>query len=189
AVLRAFERSRVLCAVREGEWGVAGLNAAIERALRIEGWIARHGEWYEGRPVMVTRNDPALGVYNGDVGLALRGSGPGGRAAAQAGGALRVWFLDGEQPRSVLASRLAAVETAYVMTVHKSQGSEFAHVALVLPPHLNPVLTRELVYTGITRAKTAFTLVAPDPAVWAQALQRRTRRASGLPGLLVSGRR
>jgi exodeoxyribonuclease V alpha subunit len=102
-----------------------------------------------------------------------------------------VWLLEGEgqPPRSVMASRLAAIETAWAMTVHKSQGSEFEHVALVLPPHLNPVLTRELVYTGITRAKAAFTLVAPDPAVWAQALQRRTRRASGLPGLLLSGRR
>jgi exodeoxyribonuclease V alpha subunit len=180
AVLQAFERCRVLCAVREGEWGVAGLNQAIERTLRHEGWIARQGEWYEGRPVMVTRNDPALGVYNGDVGLALRGSGP-------ADGGLRVWFLDGEQPRSVLASRLAAVETAYAMTVHKSQGSEFAHTVLVLPPHANPVLTRELVYTGITRARLAFTLIAPEPAVFDLALQRRTRRASGLPDLLARG--
>ena len=179
-VLQAFERCRVLCAVREGEWGVAGLNQAIERTLRHENWIARQGEWYEGRPVMVTRNDPALGVYNGDVGLALRGSGP-------ADGGLRVWFLDGEQPRSVLASRLAAVETAYAMTVHKSQGSEFAHTVLVLPPHANPVLTRELVYTGITRARLAFTLIAPEPAVFDLALQRRTRRASGLPDLLAHG--
>jgi exodeoxyribonuclease V alpha subunit len=179
AVLQAFERCRVLCAVREGEWGVAGLNAAIERTLRHEGRIARQGEWYEGRPVMVTRNDPALGVFNGDVGLALRaaGSGPGA-------GALRVWFLDGDQPRSVLASRLAAVETAYAMTVHKSQGSEFEHTVLVLPPHINPVLTRELVYTGITRARRAFTLIAPEPAVFDLALTRRTRRASGLPQAL-----
>ncbi|ACB34045.1 exodeoxyribonuclease V, alpha subunit [Leptothrix cholodnii SP-6] len=186
AVLQAFERCRVLCAVREGEWGVAGLNAAIERQLRQQGWIARQGEWYEGRPVMVTRNDPALGVFNGDIGLALRGPAqPGG--AQGAGGPLRVWFLDGEQPRSVLASRLAAVETAYAMTVHKSQGSEFEHTVLVLPPHANPVLTRELVYTGITRARRAFTLVAPEPAVFDLALQRRTRRASGLPDLLAAG--
>ena len=86
----------------------------------------------------------------------------------------------------MLASRLPQTETAFAMTVHKSQGSEFAHVALVLPPYATPVLTRELVYTGITRAKAAFTLVAPDPVVWSLALQRRTRRASGLPGLLQS---
>jgi len=182
-VVRAFERVRLLCALREGDWGVAGLNARIEAHLRSRGAIARHGEWYAGRPVMITRNDAALGVYNGDVGVALPG--------VEGGASLRVWLLEGEgqPPRSVMASRLAAIETAFAMTVHKSQGSEFEHVALVLPPHLNPVLTRELVYTGITRAKAAFTLVAPDPAVWAQALQRRTRRASGLPGLLLSGRR
>ncbi|MDZ7858046.1 exodeoxyribonuclease V subunit alpha [Sphaerotilus sp.] len=182
-VLRAFERVRLLCALREGDWGVTGLNARIEAHLRGRGVVARHGEWYAGRPVMITRNDAALGVYNGDVGVALPG--------VDGGASLRVWRLEGESqpPRSVMASRLAATETAFAMTVHKSQGSEFEHVALVLPPHLNPVLTRELVYTGITRAKAAFTLVAPDPAVWAQALQRRTRRASGLPGLLTSGLR
>jgi exodeoxyribonuclease V alpha subunit len=182
-VVRAFERVRLLCALREGDWGVTGLNARIETHLRSRGAIARHGEWYAGRPVMITRNDAALGVYNGDVGVALPG--------VEGGASLRVWLLEGEgqPPRSVMASRLAAIETAFAMTVHKSQGSEFEHVALVLPPHLNPVLTRELVYTGITRAKAAFTLVAPDPAVWAQALQRRTRRASGLPGLLLSGAR
>ncbi|MEX8494533.1 exodeoxyribonuclease V subunit alpha [Sphaerotilus sp.] len=180
-VVRAFERVRLLCALREGEWGVTGLNARIEAHLRSRGAIARHGEWYAGRPVMITRNDAALGVYNGDVGVALPG--------VDGGTSLRVWLLEGEDqpPRSVMASRLAAIETAFAMTVHKSQGSEFEHVVLVLPPHLNPVLTRELVYTGITRAKAAFTLVAPDPAVWASALQRRTRRVSGLPGLLLSG--
>jgi exodeoxyribonuclease V alpha subunit len=183
-VVRSFERVRLLCALRDGEWGVTGLNARIEAQLRGRGAIARHGEWYAGRPVMITRNDPALGVYNGDVGVALPG--------VDGGSSLRVWLLDGDgkaqAPRSVMASRLPAIETAFAMTVHKSQGSEFEHVALVLPPYLTPVLTRELVYTGITRAKTAFTLVAPDPTVWERALQRRTRRASGLPGLLLSGR-
>jgi exodeoxyribonuclease V alpha subunit len=190
-VLGAFERFRLLCALREGDWGVAGLNRAIEQALRQRGLI--HGgasaglgnDWYEGRPVMVTRNDSALGVYNGDVGLALRaaptsasGSTPGSVRRASP---LRVWFADGEQLRSVLASRLAAVETAWAMTVHKSQGSEFDHTVLVLPPRANPVATRELVYTGITRARSRFTLVAAQPAVFEQAVRRRTRRASGLP--------
>ena len=177
AAVRAFERFRLLCALREGDWGVAGLNQRIEAALRQRGHL-RGGEWHVGRPVMVTRNDPALGVHNGDVGLTL---------PAADGKSLRVWFVDGEglAPRSVMASRLAAVETAWAMTVHKSQGSEFEHVALVLPPQMTPVLTRELVYTGITRARRVFTLVAPDASVWARALQRRTRRVSGLPGLLA----
>jgi exodeoxyribonuclease V alpha subunit len=175
-VMRSFERFRVLAALREGDWGVAGLNRAIEQALVARRLLRRSGEWYEGRPVMVTRNDPAVGVHNGDVGLALR--------PAQ-GGALRVWFLDGDQLRSVLASRLAQVETAFAMTVHKSQGSEFEHTVLVLPPEINAVLTRELVYTGITRARQAFTLVAPQADAFGAALARRTVRASGLPELLA----
>ena len=171
-----------------GDWGVAGLNRAIEQALRARGALGRAAgpgaaslgsEWYEGRPVMVTRNDSALGVFNGDVGVALRSAPLPGSGREL--GALRVWFADGDQLRSVLASRLAAVETAWAMTVHKSQGSEFHHTVLVLPPHDSPVATRELVYTGITRAREAFTLVAPDPAVFVQAVRRRTRRASGLP--------
>lgn len=173
-VLRAYERSRLLCAVREGDWGVAGLNQAIEARLRQHGHIARSGEWYAGRPVIVTRNDAALGVFNGDVGVTLK----------TADGVPRVWFLDGDTPRSVLASRLAHVDTCFAMTVHKSQGSEFEHTLLVLPPRSNPVLTRELVYTGITRASLVFTLVAPDAGVLVGAIQRRVRRASGLPGLL-----
>ena len=169
AVLRSF---RVLCALREGPWGVAGLNQAIERVLAQAGLLARRGDWYEGRPVMVTRNDPALGVFNGDTGIVLRG------AAADA--PLRCWFLDGDSLRSVSVARLAEVETAFATTVHKSQGSEFEHVVLVLPDEDVAVLTRELIYTGITRARRAFTLVAKQPALLATASGRLTRRVSGL---------
>lgn len=177
-LLTQFDRCRVLCAVREGTWGVAGLNAGIEAALVQQGLLQRRGEWYEGRPVMVTRNDAALGVFNGDIGLVL---------APPGGGALRAWFLEGHTLRSVAIGRLPDVDTAFAMTVHKSQGSEFAHVLLVLPPEDNPVLTRELVYTGITRAKEAFTLVAPEPARLATACGRLTRRLSGL-GAMLAGR-
>ncbi|WP_157268049.1 exodeoxyribonuclease V subunit alpha [Azohydromonas aeria] len=173
-VLTAFERFRVLCAVREGEWGVQGLNAAIETGLVNAGLLRKTGEWYEGRPVMVTRNQAALGVFNGDIGIALRA--PGARS-----GALRVYFLEGPKIHSVLASRLADVETAFALTVHKSQGSEFEHTLLVLPEQASSqVLTRELAYTGITRAREAFTLVSPQPGVLAAAVERKTRRASGL---------
>ncbi|MEO6030331.1 MAG: exodeoxyribonuclease V subunit alpha [Burkholderiaceae bacterium] len=172
ALLRQFDRFRVLCAVRDGPWGVAGLNPAIERALMNRGLLQRRSDWYEGRPVMVTRNDAALGVFNGDIGVAL--GAPGGTEQ------LRVYFLDGSELRSVSAGRLADVETAFAMTVHKSQGSEFEHVVLVLPNEDSPVLTRELVYTGITRAQRAFTLVASDPGQLATASLRRTRRLSGL---------
>ena len=181
-VLTAFDRFRLLCAVREGEWGAAGLNQAVQAALQRDKRLSVRGEWYIGRPVMVTRNDPALGVFNGDIGITLPAA-----VAADASDTpqrLRVYFADGPQLRSVGVGRLAHVETAFAMTVHKSQGSEFEHTVLVLPAHAGPVLSRELVYTGITRARTAFTLVAAQPGLLATAVQQRTQRASGLQDLL-----
>lgn len=180
AVLRSFDGFRVLTAVREGPWGVAGLNAAIERALAEAGLLQRRGEWYEGRPVIVTRNDASLGVFNGDVGVVLRG--PTDELA------LRCYFLDGDELRSVSVGRLADVETAFAMTVHKSQGSEFTHVLLVLPDEDVPVLTRELVYTGITRASAAFTLMGKSTEQLTLATHRLTRRISGLGQLLAKGK-
>ncbi|HCY63910.1 MAG TPA: exodeoxyribonuclease V subunit alpha [Oxalobacteraceae bacterium] len=176
ALLQAFDAFRVLCAVRDGEWGVAGINQAIEQRLEAAGLIRRRGEWYTGRPVMVTRNDYGAGVFNGDIGITLPDP---ARADSR-----RVYFLNGEAVRSVLATRLADVETAYAMTVHKSQGSEFRHVAMVLPPEAGQVVARELVYTGITRAREFFTLVTPAAAVLEAAVLRKTQRASGLRVLL-----
>ncbi len=172
AVLADFERFRLLCAVREGEWGCDGLNRAVERVLVADGLLVKRGEWYEGRPVMVTRNDPGIGVFNGDIGIVLRPRVPTSP--------LRAWFADGPALRSVGVSRLASVETAFAMTVHKAQGSEFDHTVLVLPQAPSRGLTRELVYTGITRARSAFTLVSGRREALADALARRTRRASGL---------
>jgi exodeoxyribonuclease V alpha subunit len=177
-VLQAFERFRLLCAVREGEWGVSGLNQAVEQALAAQGVIRRSGEWYAGRPVMVTRNDAQLGVFNGDIGIALPGAHPG--PSGQASQPLRVYFLQGDELRSVGVSRLAHVETAFAMTVHKSQGSEFEHTALVLPSRGGSVLGRELVYTGITRARQAFSLFSEVPGLLASAVASPTQRASGL---------
>ena len=177
SVLQAFEGFRLLCAVREGEWGVSGLNEGIAQRLEENGLLKRRGEWYAGRPVMVTRNDYATGVYNGDIGLVL----PDPERAAS----LRVYFSDGGQVRSVLATRLRNVETAFAMTVHKSQGSEFSHTVLVLPREASSVLARELVYTGITRARQRFTLLTPNPGVLPDAIRRRTERTSGLRSLLA----
>jgi exodeoxyribonuclease V alpha subunit len=176
AVLQHFESFRILCALREGEWGVVGLNGAIEQRLENAGLIQRSGEWYVGRPVMVTRNDYGTQVYNGDIGLTL--------PDPLRPDSLRVWFLEGDTVRSVLATRLRHVETAYAMTVHKSQGSEFAHTVLALPKEGGAVLARELVYTGITRASRKFTLTTPAPAVLGEAILRRTHRASGLRGMI-----
>jgi len=172
SVLKSFEGFRILCAVREGEWGVSGLNDAIEQKLQSAGLLKRTGEWYVGRPVMVTRNDYATGVFNGDIGLTL----PDPARA----GALRVYFSEGESVRSVLATRLRNVETAFAMTVHKSQGSEFAHTAMVLPKDGGGMLARELIYTGITRARDYFTLLTPNGQVLLDAIGQRTQRASGL---------
>jgi exodeoxyribonuclease V alpha subunit len=176
AVLQRFEAFRILCAVREGEWGVEGLNTAIAARLDQVGLVRRSGDWYVGRPVMVTRNDYATSVFNGDIGLTL--------ADPARPGSLRVYFLEGDKVRSVLATRLRHVETAYAMTVHKSQGSEFAHTVLALPKEGGAVLARELVYTGITRASREFTLLTPGPAVLGEAIGRRTHRASGLRGMI-----
>ncbi|MDH0199991.1 exodeoxyribonuclease V subunit alpha [Comamonas aquatica] len=171
-VLAAFDRYRLLCAVREGAWGVAGLNRAVEQALQSQGAIRKEGEWYRGRPVMVTRNDAQLGVFNGDIGMAL----PGFAEPAR----LRVYFLQGEHLHHVSTARLAHVETAFAMTVHKSQGSEFEHTALVLAAQGGNVLSRELVYTGITRARQAFSLWSEAPGLLASAIASPTRRSSGL---------
>ncbi|RZL09024.1 MAG: exodeoxyribonuclease V subunit alpha [Rubrivivax sp.] len=174
-VLAAHGEFQVLCALRRGPCGVDGLNQRIAGILAHEGLIEQHEGWYPGRPVLVTRNNYSLGLMNGDVGITL----------GLAGGLLRVAFAAGDGSQGikwVLPSRLQGVETVYAMTVHKSQGSEFAHGALVLPEHLNPMLTRELVYTGITRARQWFTLAGagPDLRVFEAAIQRRVHRASGL---------
>jgi exodeoxyribonuclease V alpha subunit len=137
--------------------------------------------WYEGRPVLMTRNDYGLGLMNGDIGIALKLP---ERERPEAGRqVLRVAFPrnDGQGGvRLVLPSRLNDVETVYAMTVHKSQGSEFTHTALILPDALNPVLTKELVYTAITRGKRWFSLIEPRAGVFEEAVRRKVKRLSGL---------
>jgi len=171
-VLHAFDQFRILCAVRQGEWGVEGVNQAIEQRLIQERLITRGGEWYVGRPVMVTQNDHAMGVFNGDVGVTLPDASPRRR--------LRVYFQGGGGISSVLPTRLPHIETAYAMTVHKVQGSEFAHTVLALPHKPSAVVVRELIYTGITRASERFTLCTPNAAVLNDGMYAQTKRVSGL---------
>lgn len=182
-VLAAYGSFQLLCALRAGPHGVEGLNHAIAGILRDEGLIeAEQGGWYLGRPVLVTRNDYGLGLMNGDVGVTLALPGRSLDADGQAKWILRVAFPSSggkKGIRWVLPSRLRAVETVFAMTVHKSQGSEFSHAALLLPQNPSLVLTRELVYTGITRARHWFTLVsAPD--LLRTAISRRVERMGGL---------
>lgn len=161
-VLVAFDTFQVLCALRRGVWGIEELNQ------RIEDWLfpqQKPSLWYEGRPVMVTRNDYNLGLMNGDIGIALKDS----------NGKLRVAFPNDDpladiKIRWISPMRLPDVVTAFAITVHKSQGSEFSHVALVLPENRSPVITRELIYTGITRAKENFTLLESSGDVFNQAI-------------------
>ncbi len=171
AALLELERIRVLCALRSGPYGVERLNERLTQALEAAGLIRRDGEFYAGRPIMLTANDHTLGLYNGDVGLVL--------ADPRSGGALRVFFATAEGVRRVLPSRLPARETVYAMTVHKSQGSEFDEVLLVLPEAESRVLTRELIYTGITRARKQVRLLATEERLRA-AIARSVVRTSGL---------
>ena len=199
-VLQAQGAFQLLAAVRRGPWGVETLNQRIAAALRDRGLVRGEGVWYAGRPVIVTRNDYDLGLINGDMGVTLavpawlaQGQAGPEPALAAADGArelLRVAFLanDGSgRIRWVLPSRLEQVETAYALTVHKAQGSEFRHAALVLPDRNSPVLTRELLYTGITRASRWFTLLSSEPRVLARAMGQRTLRSGGLRGALMDG--
>ncbi len=188
SVLEAHAGFQLLTPLRSGKQGVAALNARIEWALQQEGLITRtaiDSQWYEGRPVLVTGNDYGLGLMNGDVGIALQA--PVEFGAPGRGLKLRVAFSSGDGGvRWILPSRLQRIETVFAMTVHKSQGSEFLHTALVMPDTLSPVLTRELVYTAVTRAKSHFTLLCASDDVLAQAVERRVARQSQL-GLLGSG--
>jgi exodeoxyribonuclease V alpha subunit len=171
AALKKLEQFRILCAVRNGERGVDGSNRRVEAILAAAGAITPDNRWYAGRPVMVTVNDYGLRLYNGDVGIVMAGPDDG---------ALSVYFPDDSGGvRRISPPRLPAHETAYAVTVHKSQGSEFDRVMLLLPSVESQVVTRELIYTGITRAKRAVIIAAPLE-VFAAGIARRVTRSSGL---------
>lgn len=176
--LKRFEQTRVLAALRQGPFGVEALNRRIAERLQARGLIAG-GEEYHGKPVMVTANDYEVGLFNGDIGLLWRG----------ADGDLRAWFVRDEGgieagvgasgPRSVSLRQLPAHVSAYALTVHKSQGSEFNAVYLVLPATPSPVLTRELIYTGITRARDQV-IVQGDAGTFVAGCSVRVQRSSAL---------
>jgi exodeoxyribonuclease V alpha subunit len=148
-----------------------GLSPAGDKGVQ---QAAAHDGWFVGRPIMVTRNDYHLNLMNGDVGQCL-----------PTAHGLRVAFSDGKGGvRWVLPSRLDAVETVWAMTVHKSQGSEYDHVLMVLPDKDAPVLTRELIYTGVTRAKSRLSWWVPNPAVLWTAVTQRVVRSGGLADAL-----
>ena len=168
--LSNFSRFMILSVLKSGPFGVDGLNALVMATLQQKRLIGRNRPWFVGRPVMITRNHYPLRLYNGDIGLTWPD--PDGR--------LKVWF-DGEDGglRAISPQQLPPHQTVFAMTVHKSQGSEFDHALLVLPDQDTPVMTRELVYTGCTRARQRLTLVAQEEMI-ALSLSRTIQRTSGL---------
>jgi exodeoxyribonuclease V alpha subunit len=175
--LEALGRFRLLSPHRQGRYGVLALNQLVEEELGRAGLINARDVWYDGRPVIVTENDHQLELYNGDVGLVHR----------DASGLTRVVFgTAGGGLRWLAPARLPPHETVFAMTVHKSQGSEFDKVALTLPAAVSPVLTRELVYTAITRARRQIVIYG-TAGVLKEAIGRRIDRASGLREALWEG--
>lgn len=171
-VLTAFDRFRVLCATRQGSYGVECINRLIESALADQGMIKPDKQWYHGRPVMITTNDYSLKLYNGDIGIALNDP------ESEVG--LSVYFPATNGPaRKLSPYRLPAHETVFAMTIHKSQGSEFEKVLMIIPPYVSQILTREILYTGLTRARKSVQLCCTDD-VFLAASDRRIRRRSGL---------
>jgi exodeoxyribonuclease V alpha subunit len=171
--LAALGGFRLLCAHRRGPYGVSTWTARVER------WLGRAGAtgWYPGRPLLVTENDYGLGLYNGDSGVVVAHGGAGG---------VRAVFERRGELLELTPQRLASVDTVYAMTVHKAQGSQFDQVAVLLPDPTSPILTRELLYTAITRARRRLILVGTEQMV-RTAVERPITRASGLRESLWEG--
>ena len=166
----AMEEFRVLCAVRRGPSGVAGINSLAEKTLRQKGRITTDSQLYPGRPVLIRRNSPELQLFNGDTGLLWNDT----------EGRLKAWFKRADNSLyPITPARLPEHDTAYGITIHKAQGSEFPQVLLLLPEEENRVLSRELLYTGITRARTRLLLCA-SPEILFHAVRKKTVRYSGL---------
>ncbi len=172
ALLDALGTFRLLAPERKGRLGVDRINVAVERWLARQGH-AVHERWYHGRPVLVTANDYSTGVFNGDLGVVWR-----------EGASASVHFpAGGGTTRALAPVKLPAVETAWAMTVHKAQGSEFDEVLVVLPEHESRILSRELLYTAVTRARNAVTIFSSEAAI-RSAVGRAAERTSGLAALL-----
>ena len=185
--LDTFQRFGLLCAVNRGPWGVAAINELVQRLLSASGLIApghsHNDPWFAGRPVMITRNDYHLGLFNGDIGIAMSGRplSPTFDPRNPDNGRLSVFFRDAvhQRLRQFPAYRLSDHQTVYAMTVHKSQGSEFDTVHLILPNKESMLLSRELLYTGITRARKEVVIWGSERVI-RDAIDKETTRSSGL---------
>jgi exodeoxyribonuclease V alpha subunit len=166
--LAELDRYRLLCAHRDGPYGVRRWNHRVERWLAEDPEVDVHGAWYVGRPLLVTSNDYALDVYNGETGVVVRRD-----------GRVRAFVAGSERLKEFAPGRLDAVETMHAMTIHKSQGSQADRVTVLLPDESSRLLTRELFYTAVTRARQHVRVVGSEAAVRA-AVATRAQRATGL---------
>jgi exodeoxyribonuclease V alpha subunit len=175
--IERFDSFKILCAVKFGPFGVEAVNGFARRVLAGSGLVpaprADRGPWYPGRPVLVTRNDYGLELFNGDMGITL--------PASEGGPEELFVFFPGPagRPRQFATYQLPAHETVFALTVHKSQGSEFDDVLIVLPDRDAPVLTRELIYTGVTRARHSV-VICGKREILEKSLARTIDRTSGL---------
>jgi exodeoxyribonuclease V alpha subunit len=174
AALQALDRHRLLCAHREGPYGVAHWNRAAEAWLAEESGSDHWPLWYAGRPLIVTSNDYAVGVYNGETGVVVR----------RGDGTLRAKVSGSDGVRDLATTRLVDVDTMHALSIHKSQGSQVDEVTVLLPPADSRLLSRELFYTAITRARRLVRVVGSEETVRA-AVRRRVQRASGLAARLA----
>jgi len=172
SIYNAFNEFQVLCATRKGALSVDDINKRVVNTLKATNKISCVGEWYIGRPILITQNSPALNLYNGDIGICLSDKDNNGQ--------LIVCFLlaDGSV-KKYFPARLPHCETVFAMTIHKSQGSEFDEVLLVLPEVESAILTKELIYTAITRAKNSVKIVAKK-TIFIGAVNKKIDRQSGL---------
>jgi exodeoxyribonuclease V alpha subunit len=173
--VKKFNRLGILTAHRIGPWGIIHLNNVVEKILQDLSLIPKYARWYPGKPVIINTNDYTLELFNGDTGLCMPDS----------NGDLRIYFESEGTVRGIMPGRLPDHNTAYAQTVHKSQGSEFDEVMLVLPRTISKVVNRELLYTAITRARKKI-IIAGKKRVLGKGIQRKIRRSSGLRDYLWS---
>jgi len=171
-IYKTFNRFQALCATRLGKNSVSDITLAVEKSLSEKKLIHLSGAWYSGRPIMITQNNAGLQLYNGDIGICLRDK--------EQDNQLRVFFQQADGSiKKYLPARIPHCETVFVMTIHKSQGSEFDEVLIILPETPNPILTKELLYTAITRAKKTIKLVA-NASVFYSTVRKKVQRVTGL---------
>ncbi len=175
--LDRLQEFRVLCALRRSPFGVEWVNSLLERLLEKRGWALPAGEWYPGRPVVITANDYSLRLFNGDLGVCFRED---IRKGSEEEANYRVYFPDEQTGlRGVHPARLTNYEPGYALTVHKSQGSEFDHLLVLLPPESSGLISRELLYTAVTRARTRVEIWGTEK-VFREGIRNRNQRLSSL---------